>query len=172
MKPDQAMIESIFSSIKQNRHKNVPVNKSTLDFVFGEDSLGQTPEDRAKTSRRLWCRSVDQLVEYNYKRGVQTGLIMCSLEAQEIFGFDGLFEAVDRGALVIPCSLAEPARSIQRRRLALGLGLDELAKLAGVSGLDVLRSEDSSQPANMRIIYQLCLALNLDPKSIGWEEIK
>lgn len=145
----------------------LPIDKRSLDIVFGVDSIGETPEDRARTSRRLWVRSQDQFAEYDYSRGPVTGLVMCSLDALESFGWARLCEAIDKFAAIIPCDLSEPATSLKNRREQAGLSHEELAELSGVELSIVIKAEDPQLRTDMFSLFKLCQALNLDPKSIG-----
>jgi len=130
-----------------------------LGFIFGEDSVGATPEERAKTSSQMFVRSQDQLA---FDSEGATGLRMTAEQALHYYGIDILDEVYDRGSAILVCKRIEPGYSLTSRRVQLGLSVDELAEQAGLNRGDVVSAEDHKTRSSIHDIKKMCEVLGLD----------
>lgn len=69
-----------------------------LTAIFGSESRGTTPNERARSSTKRWVRSRYQLAEWS--EGA-TGAVLTSEEVLVQFGFEKLCEALDKGSAII-----------------------------------------------------------------------
>lgn len=139
---------------------------SELDRVFGSDALGETIEDRAASSSRVFVRSQSQLAVYNER---STGLQMSAQWALRQFGFSTLLRAVDEGAVVISASLSEPARTLREQRETLGLSINQIARASRVA-VDVVReAEKPGSVVPIRQLRSLAQSLGLNDEKISVE---
>src|SRR5271163_1461382 len=99
-----------------------------LDAVFGAESTGTTPEDRARTSRRQFVRSQHQLTEY---QPGASGRILDATEALRLFGWSALAELADRPSSPLLTDPAQPYQAIERKLDELGVSLREAARKQG-----------------------------------------
>jgi len=142
------------------------MSNDELDIIFGEDSVGDTPEERASTSGREWVRSQDGLALFS---GNATGMKLSSAEVLEIFGIDRMREVLEYGSAVLPCSHDEPAASLIRRRTRLGLTQAELAKKAGVTVGELVDAENESTRTSIQVLDKICRTLSIDTRRISFE---
>ncbi|MFH1047499.1 MAG: helix-turn-helix transcriptional regulator [Patescibacteria group bacterium] len=142
------------------------MNRAQLDYLFGADSVGDTPEERAQTSSRRWVRSQDQL---SFDSTAAQGLRLSSVEALEIFGIDTLSQLLDYDSAIIVCSLDEPAASLVRCRERLGLSQTELAQRAGITVAQVQRAENTHTRNIIWVLDKICRVLGIDTKRISFE---
>lgn len=135
-----------------------------LEYVFGEESRGDTPEERALSSKQLFTRSQDHLAIF--REGAK-GRILSAWEALQTFGFERLIRVAEENIIPIVVDSSEPAASIRSRREALGITQEELAKL---TGLDLPAIESAENPDNrnpIRMIAKLCEYLGLNEQVIS-----
>lgn len=138
-----------------------------LDFVFGQNSSGSTPEERALSSDVTYVRSQDQLAYYKPEA---TGRILTAYEALDIFGFERLGRLAHEGVIPIVVDISEPAATISNRRESLGLSHESLAKKIKVTEEDVRRSEDPAQRSPIRTLEKIARVLGLDERFITVEQ--
>lgn len=136
-----------------------------LDIVFGEDSRGDTPEERARTSNRLWVRSISQFGEY---KPTATGLVLDAKESLEVFGFDALLEVYYKGSFLLQRDPKEPAISLFLRRTQLDLSREELARRANLDVSQIINAEKPGFPTPMNVLVAISRVLGFDPRSIGF----
>lgn len=137
-----------------------------LESVFGATSTGDAPEDRARTSDRLFVRSQDHLALHT--EGA-TGRVLTAWEALHAFGFDLLVEAVEDSPAVLPQSPDEPSRSIRARRESLGLSHQDVARQAKVDLSVATVAESPASRTPIRQLEAIAVALGLDERVIGVE---
>ena len=136
-----------------------------LEYYFGEESRGATFEERARTSTRVWVRSQNHL---SLDKPSATGKKMTAWEVYSIFGLEKMQEAFDYGSAVIVSGEDEPAGTITRRRLKLGLSQGEVARRAGISIKDVEKAENVKKVSYMKILEKICDVLGLDALKLSW----
>ena len=88
-------------------------SQSELDLVFGRESSGNSPEQRAKTSRVQFVKSQVQLARATASA---KGRRLSALEALNTFGFDALLEVAREKSSTLVSSRDEPAKAIKSRR--------------------------------------------------------
>ncbi|MBI3631913.1 MAG: helix-turn-helix transcriptional regulator [Candidatus Vogelbacteria bacterium] len=143
-------------------------DKFKFDAVFGADSIGDTPEERAATSTKRYVRGQDEIAEDS---DAATGYKMSAKEALETFGFDILFEAVDDGSAIIVCDHDEPMASLKQRRLALNLTTYEVAERAKVKIIEVVKAEDPRYRSSIHVLRKMAVVLGLNPGTIGFKKM-
>lgn len=137
---------------------------SDLDRVFGKDSVGDTIEERAATSKRIYVRSQAQLSIFN---GRATGLQMTAAWALRQFGFPILLRVADEGGVVISANLSEPARSLREQREALALSVTQVARASGLTEGQVRKAEQPGSITPIRQLRSLAQALGLSDEKIS-----
>jgi Zn-dependent peptidase ImmA (M78 family)/transcriptional regulator with XRE-family HTH domain len=138
-----------------------------LQEIFGQESRGQSPLQRALTSHRRFVRSQDHLAVLTEPADGRT---YSAYEALHYFGLDKLVEAVTYGSAVLPVSPQQPALSLRSRREQLGLQPRDVAQAAGVREGDVERAEDSTQVVPFRTLERLARVLGLDDSRLATTE--
>ena len=136
------------------------MDKYTLDIVFGPGSVGDTPEERAKTSKYQFVRSQDHLSLYEEKLK-QTGRVISAERALVLFGFNKLYECIDSCIAVIT-KPEEPAKSFTAARHQLGLSVSQLAAWIGVSKDDINNIENTKIRNSIHLLDKVALWLGLD----------
>ena len=144
----------------------------SLEFIFGPESTGDTPEERARTSVRRWCRSQDHLALVEGSRDQSKALHLSSAEALEIFGLETLDEALEKRTAVIILNHSEPAASLRRVRIRLKMTREQLARKAGLEVRQIEDSESESTRTPMSTLIAICQVLELDPKRISWKRFE
>lgn len=137
-----------------------------IDRVFGADALGETIEERAASSKRIFVRSQSQLAVYSER---SKGLQMSAQWALRQFGFSTLLRAVDEGAVVISASLSEPARTLREQRETLGLSIKQIAKASRVAEEVVREAEKPGSVVPIRQLRSLAQLLGLNDEKISIE---
>lgn len=135
-----------------------------LTRIFGPQSSGLTPEERARTSPRLFVRGDDQLAFYS---AGATGRRLSAWEAFKGFGMSKLEEILDYGSAVIAANKFEPAESIRKKRIDLSLSQQDLANHAKVKISDLQDAEDYKKRADIRTLGRLSKVLQLDDLRLG-----
>ena len=118
------------------------IPSKVLDAVFGSDSTGDTPEDRARTSRRRFVRSQHQLTDYDPEA---TGRIFDAKEALRLFGWPVLAQLADRPASPILTDPAQPYQAIERKLGELGVSLRRAARKQGWTDASIERFQKRKQ---------------------------
>jgi Zn-dependent peptidase ImmA (M78 family)/transcriptional regulator with XRE-family HTH domain len=134
-----------------------------LEAVFGNESTGATPEQRAQTSTHLFVRSQHQLSQYRNKA---TGRILSASESLRLFGWEILKELADHPATPILRDAKEPYRSINAQLDRLGLSLSETARKVGWSNVDVRQFEQRRQ-VPFRALERMAQGIDLDENKLG-----
>jgi len=134
-----------------------------LDAVFGKDSIGDTPDQRAKTSKARFIRSQHQISQY---RDTAPGRVLSATEALRLFGWERLKELVDRAATPIIQDSTEPFLSIQRQLDQIGLSLEEVARKIRWPTSSVERFRLRKQ-IPFRDLVRIAQAIDLDENLLG-----
>jgi Zn-dependent peptidase ImmA (M78 family) len=137
-------------------HMTIP--SKILDAVFGAESTGDTPEDRARTSRRRFVRSQHQLTEYHPDA---TGRIFDATEALRLFGWPVLAELADRPASPILRDSKQPYQVIERKLAELGVSLRQAARKQGWTDESIQRFQQKKQ-VPFRNLEKLARGLDLE----------
>ena len=136
-----------------------------LTCVFGADSIGTTPEERARSSMRRFVRSQDGLALDNERA---TGLRLSAWQALKAYGLETLIEVLEYRSAVLPARPEEPAATLKRQREELGLTREAVARAAGLDVQDVLRAEDPAIRNDIHVLAKLAQALALDEMQISY----
>jgi hypothetical protein len=145
-----------------------------LDAVFGRDSRGTAPEDRARSSARQWVRGLDGIAEDS---DAANGRRLTASEALAAYGWEVLLEVAAEGSKLL-CSDRDAApRAIRLRRETLGLTERHVAARAGLSEEEVRRCETAGRWP-IRTYERIARVLGLDdryisvrPDPVGNEEL-
>jgi Zn-dependent peptidase ImmA (M78 family) len=138
-------------------------DSNLLDAVFGEESTGLTPAQRAKTSTSRFVRSQHQLSLY---RENSAGRILNASQALRLFGWSKLKELADRSATPIVHDSTEPYQSICRQLDQIGVSLEEAARKVRWSAESIQRFERKKQ-VPYRDLSRLAQAIDLDDDLLG-----
>jgi len=135
------------------------------EFVFGPESVGETDEERAASSSRLFVRSQLQIAEDNPKA---TGHRLTAYEVWKTFGLDVLKRIADEGSCPIIQMADEPSRTLKGRRNDLNLSTRRVALTAGISEELVERSETPGEVLQFQQLERIGQVLALDERSLGF----
>lgn len=142
------------------------INFELLDLVFGADSVGETPLERAKTSKQRFVRSQVQIA---FASEGATGRILTAYEALQTFGWDNLFAVATDGVACVVKSGAEPANTLKEQRSHLGLSVCEIADRLGVSEEEVAKAELPGRVSPIRLLEKIGALLALDERRLGYK---
>jgi Zn-dependent peptidase ImmA (M78 family) len=137
-----------------------------LDAVFGTDSHGATPMDRAKSSARQFVRSQVQLA---FASPRAKGRVLAAYEALQTFGWETLRRVATDGAATLVRSAEEPSSTLKSQRVELGVSPEELSKQTGFSQTDILNAETPGNLTPIRTLEKLGQALALDERRLGYQ---
>lgn len=142
-------------------------NDRLLDAAFGSTSRGETPEQRAVTSPRIFVRSLQQLAEDSSEA---KGRRLTAREALEAYGPDVLAEIASEGTAVIGGGIRYAAKAIKQRVSDLGISNKDIANLTGlqVPTIDDILAGRSGTP--VRLVERVAGAVGLDERLIGVRE--
>lgn len=135
-----------------------------LDAVFGVDSIGDTPADRAQTSKIIFVRSLDQIAFDSHKA---TGRRLTAGEALDAYGWDVLAEVGAEGAALICAGPRAAGNALRARREALNLGSKHVASRAAVDVKLVERAERTDPRVPIRVYERIGRVLGLDERFIS-----
>ena len=135
-----------------------------LIALFGSESTGRTPEERARSSRRRFVRGQDALAEWS--DGAR-GRVLTAWEALMDHGLDVLREANDSDSAIICDSHDTASLNLKDRRLALGLDLDYVANRARMNSADVRDAEESKRRVPIHRLERIARVLGLDEHRIS-----
>ncbi|MCW0410909.1 XRE family transcriptional regulator [Xanthomonas sacchari] len=135
-----------------------------LSLVFGEDSYGETPEERAKTSSRCFIRGQLQLAGYSDQA---SGRVLRATEALKIFGWSSLLKVALDGAKPLISSPQEPAATLKRRREELGLSHEDLKRKTKIPSKVIRAAETPGTRTPIRTLESLAQTLGLDEQVLG-----
>lgn len=136
-----------------------------LTAVFGSDSRGDSPRQRASTSCQVFVRSQDHLAPDS---PAATGRRLTALEALETFGFDKLSEAMEFGSAILPASQAEPGETLRKARERLGLSPEAVAQRLRMKPQEIIDAERPDTRTPVRNLERIATALGLDERLIGF----
>ncbi|WP_051327014.1 ImmA/IrrE family metallo-endopeptidase [Desulfatibacillum aliphaticivorans] len=136
-----------------------------LALIFGLDSKGETPEERARSSQKLFVRSQDQIAEYS---PASTGRRLSAWEAYKAYGLPVLQEIASYGSAILPANPDEPAATLADRRKQIGYTESELAQRAGLSISDIKNAEDPMTRNPIRVLEKIAQELALDGHKISF----
>ena len=134
-----------------------------LEAVFGPGE-GLDPGARAAASNRAFVRSHTGLA---LDTGRGTGLRMSAEEALDAFGWEVLWELALKPAVSIVSSLHLASVVQPARRHELGLDVEGLARLAGVTVEEVLAVEAGRRRMPMAVLVPIARAMGLCPIRYG-----
>ncbi|WP_219132531.1 ImmA/IrrE family metallo-endopeptidase [Janthinobacterium sp. UMAB-60] len=137
-----------------------------LNEVFGDESIGATEKERAKTSNHRFVRSQVQIA---YASPQAKGRIFTAVEVLEKFGLKILSKVAQEGAASLISDPSEPAATLKARRIELGLMPEELARSANVKTSDVINAETAGKLSKMRTLESIAQALALDEMLLGYQ---
>lgn len=136
-----------------------------FDLLFGDESVGETAEKRAMTSKQLFVRSQDHLALYS--PGAK-GHVLTAWEAYQNYGIGILNEVFEEGSAILADSIDEPSSSFRKRREQLGLSLADIASYAHVKVHDVVDIEDPKSRKSIHILEKVAAVLGLDERLISF----
>lgn len=133
--------------------------------VFGDESSGQTPEERAATSTRLFVRSQIQ-VGFDNERA--KGRRINAREALDVFGEEIMHGLSDRDVVPILWDISEPGKTIMDRRIQMGLSLADISRAVHCEEQDLKDLEESRKTLSYRKIESIGRTLVLDEDLLGY----
>jgi Zn-dependent peptidase ImmA (M78 family)/transcriptional regulator with XRE-family HTH domain len=139
-------------------------DKNMLNFVFGEDSRGPTPRERAASSRVQFVRSQDHLATYTEKA---SGHVLTAIEALDAFGFPKLLEAIDCGTAILPISPEEPALTLEQQREKLGVSVEDVARATTLTEQVITNAENPLVRSSIHDLERIAEVLGLDERTIS-----
>ena len=139
------------------------VGVSKFDVVFGEESSGESPEQRAASSQNLFVRSQHQLSEY--RKGA-TGRVINAREALRLVGWKNLQGLADYSAVPLLVRSDEPYRSIDKQLKNLGLSLEEVARKVSWSN-ETMRNFEVRKQIPFRELERLARTIGLEGDKLG-----
>lgn len=134
----------------------------SLDLVFGPGD-GTTAEARARASKTLFVRGLDQLSEDD-RPGA--GRRLTAREALDAYGFDKLLEVATEGSALLASSADAAGLPLSTRRNQLGLEARVVAERARVS-VDEVRACEASRRLPLRTYEKVGRALGLDERYVA-----
>lgn len=137
---------------------------SELELVFGKESSGDSAEERAKTSSRLFVRSQIQIALDNQRA---KGRRLSAQEALETFGWDVLSGLAENNAVPIIQIENEPGTTIQKRREQLGLSVEQLAHAAKLDTRLLTELEGCKKAVPIRDLENIARYLSLNEYQLG-----
>lgn len=143
---------------------NMPLTKEQLDFVFGKDSSGSTPEERARTSKIKFVRSQVQIAPVSKEA---TGRIFSAHEIYSTFGWEPMYTCALEGSARIISSHSEPAASLKKGREELGLTAKDLAQRIGCTVEEIEDMETEGVRNPYKLIERFGSAIALNEKLLG-----
>jgi len=139
-------------------------NTTMLTAIFGAGN-GDTPEERAISSTRVFVRSLSQIAEDSPEA---KGRRLSAIEALETYGLDVLREIASEGSALLCESPRAAGTLVSRRRELLGLEIRHVSNMAGVPKESVERLE-SCQRVPIRQAERIARALGLDERMLSWK---
>lgn len=137
--------------------------RTDLDLIFGEDSKGNTPEERSSTSSVRFVRSQDELA---FHTSHATGVTLTAKEALAVFGYERLRDVALEGSAILARDLNEPSRTLRKRRESLGITVEQLAKRTGLEVMVVEAAELRRSRTPIRVLNKIAIGLGLDECSL------
>jgi Zn-dependent peptidase ImmA (M78 family) len=141
------------------------LNSKKLELIFGPESRGDLPEERAKTSKKLFIRGQDHLAEY---RTGLSGMLLSAWECFNTFGINTLFEVIEYGSAILPASPDEPSRTLREERERFGRTKEDQAKVTGLSTEEIDDAENPNTRSPIQIIKKIAQKLCLDERTLSF----
>jgi Zn-dependent peptidase ImmA (M78 family) len=138
-------------------------DSSTFDAVFGKQSSGESPEQRAVTSQCRFVRSQHQLSVY---REGAIGRVVNAQEALRMVGWESLRGLADNSAIPLLVRSDEPYQSIDKQLQNLGLSLNEVARKVRWSN-EITRKFELRKQVPFRELERLARTLGLESDKLG-----
>lgn len=140
------------------------LSSNQLDAIFGPESLGSSPNERAETSNRLFVRSQIQIAEDSPKA---TGHRLTATEVLRSYGVEVLQRVAEDGSAVLAASRNEPAKTLLARREALGLTVKKLSVASGITVQAIELAETPGEMSRFQTLEKLAQWLALDETTLG-----
>ena len=137
-----------------------------LDTVFGPESRGDTPIERASSSERLFVRSQSQIAPDSPKAN---GMRLKAGRALHLFGYSVLRDSVFDGAASVIASRTEPADTLRNRREELGLKTGLIARATSLREEDLKTAETVGRISPVQRLQSYAQLLGLDEEVLGFE---
>ena len=113
--------------------------KELFDEVFGKDSTGNSLEERASTSKKVFVRSIIQVAEYS---PLATGYTCNAIEALQVYEFERLLEVEDKGVSVLLYNKFEPEASVSCKLKQKSMSYKDLSKILNIPIDDLIFLKD------------------------------
>lgn len=136
-----------------------------MNDIFGKDARGSTPREYAATSANIYVRSKIQIA---LATPDAKGRRLTAVEALETYGIDILRAVASEGYATLVTSREEPANTLKRRRIELGLEIKDLAKASGLDAEAIKTIETAGRPSKIREVERLSACLALDERIVGF----
>jgi Zn-dependent peptidase ImmA (M78 family) len=136
-----------------------------VERVFGP-GFGTDAEAGARASKRVYVRSIDQLVEF---RDGAKGRRLTALEALRAYGIGALAEVAAEGSALLAPSGATVGRTLRARRAQLALEVRHVASVADLP-VEVVEAAEQSRKLPIRQYERVARALGLDERYISVRE--
>ena len=136
-----------------------------LDLVFGPESEGSTPEERAAGSQRTFVRSQHQLSAW---REGAPGRQINAAEAIRDFGWKVLSQLAERTAAILVRSGSDPLKALAHQIQVLGLEPNQAFRRAGW-GRDSIKAFEEGRQVPFRRLERLAQILSIEPSRLGRE---
>ncbi|HEX3919098.1 MAG TPA: ImmA/IrrE family metallo-endopeptidase [Caulobacteraceae bacterium] len=141
------------------------MSDAVFGAVFGAESKGDTPEERAQTSGTRFVRSQHQLSIWSPGA---SGRWLSAREALRTFGWEVLRELASRSATPLVRSNAEPTQTVLAQIDALGLDQKKAFDTVALSKDEVVALKSGRQ-VPFRKLERLAQNLSLEPDRLGIE---
>ncbi|MCJ8151525.1 ImmA/IrrE family metallo-endopeptidase [Shinella sedimenti] len=139
-----------------------------MNDIFGEGASGATAEEFAATSTNVYVRSQVQIA---LCKPEAKGRKLSAVEALRAYGIETLRAVASEGYAPLVTSRDEPANTLKRRRLELGLDIKDVAKASGLDVEVIKNIETSGRPSKIRDIEKLSVSLALDERIVGFSKV-
>ncbi len=144
----------------------MPRSVAELEKIFGPASRGDTEEERALSSQKVFVRSQVQIAEDNARA---TGHRMSAHEAYRSYGPEILEQVADVGFAPIVTEANEPAATLKARRSKLNLTIPQVARASGLPVDAVTNAETPGKVSSIRVLEKIAQALALNDHLIGFQ---
>lgn len=140
-------------------------SNQSLTAIFGQESFGVTPSERAKSSRQVFIRSQHQL---SFATPSATGRQLNAIEALTQFGWEKLSELQHRPSTILIRSGEEPYKTILDRAAELDVNWEKIVLHLGWTRNHI---EDFKKRRQIpfRLLERLAQRLALQEQSLGFD---
>jgi len=129
-----------------------------LEWIFGSNSTGSTPAERAATSSRMFVRSLAQVAPDS---DMATGRRITASEALAICGWPLLSQIPDKGSSLTAIGCVGAKTKLKAAREDLGLSPLDVANRSGLTIEEVFEIEDHRMPGPIANAEKMAMALGL-----------